>query len=326
MDAQNQMLSCFFPTTVVFIDDNTHHLETMLSTIDMEHSVPKLFSNPVEAVTFINNHPSILKRSSQVRFDNNIKNFHKKLLGHADQRFRELSVVICDYAMPQRNGLEVLQDIKNRELKTIMLTGEASESLAIEAFNRGLIDHFLRKEVPNFAEVINTTILGLQKDFIHRETGILVENIALGKLPNGCVLTDPTFMRLFNEVRRKFQIIEYYLLDEQGSYLLMNQKGQIYFLAILDAVDLDAHTQFAIEEQAPQNIIEALQTKKFMPFFYSEEDAQTPPADWATFLHPVHMLKGNDTYYYSLIPPAKIHHPKIHPNQTYEYFLEHAHG
>jgi CheY-like chemotaxis protein len=325
MDAQNQMLSCFFPTTVVFIDDNTHHLETMLSTISMQHSIPKLFSNPVEAVHFINNHPSILLRSSQTRFDNNIHAFHQKLLSHASQRFRELSVVVCDYAMPQKNGLEVLQDIKKRELKTIMLTGEADETIAVEAFNRGLIDHFLRKEIPNFSEVINNTILSLQQDYILRETGLIVDNIVLGKLPAGCALTDPMFMKLFNEIKRKFQIIEYYLLDEQGSYLLLNQKGQVHFLAVLDAVGLDAVTQQAIEEEAPSNIIEALTTKKFMPFFYTEEDAATPVAEWESFLYPAHLLKGQQNYYYALIPPNKIHHPKLHPNQTYEHYLEHGH-
>ncbi|MFA6037991.1 MAG: response regulator [Legionellales bacterium] len=325
MIVQNQMLSCFFPTTVVFIDDNTHHLEAMLSTINMQHAVPKLFSDPVHAVGFINHHPSILQRSSQIQYDNDIRSFHQKIIGHGDQRFHELTVVVCDYAMPQKNGLEVLQDIKKRELKTIMLTGEASETLAVEAFNRGLIDHFMHKETPDFTQTINNTILSLQQDYIFRETGLIVDNIILGKLPRSCALTDPMFFKLFNEVVKKCNIIEYYLLDDEGSYLMLDQKGQVFILAILEAVGLEAMAQQAIDEFAPDNIVKALESKKYMPFFYSKEDAATPATEWSNFLYPAHALKGQQTYYYSVIPHSKIHQPKIHPNQTFEHFLEHAH-
>jgi CheY-like chemotaxis protein len=336
MNMQNQMLSCFFPTTVIFIDDNVNYLEGMLSTLNMHNAVPKLFSNPIEAVQFINHHPSILQRTfiasaeeqrqDHARLDIDIRNFHKKILAAADTRFRELTVVVCDYAMPQKNGLQVLQEIKNRELKTVMLTGEADETLAVEAFNRGLIDHFLRKEATHFTETLNKIVLSLQQDYIIRETGLIVDNILLGKLPKVCALGDPAFIELFNDIKKKHHIIEYYLVDEQGSYLLLDQKGRMHFLAVLDAVGLDAFTQFAIDEQAPASFIEKLKTKQFIPFFYSEEDVTTKPNDWGSYLHPAQTLQGQNTYYYSLIPPSEIHDPMIKTNQTYEYFLEHAHN
>lgn len=330
---QNQMLSCFFPTTVIFIDDSVSYLNGMLSTINMQHAVPKLFSNPVEGVNFINHHPSILQRSFLAQSDEefldpsgldiDVRHFHKKLLQQPDKRFQELTVVVCDYAMPQKNGLQVLQEIKNRELKTVMLTGEADETLAAEAFDRGLIDYFLRKEANHFTETLNKIVLTLQQDYIIRETGIIIDNIVLGKLPKSCALIDPAFIALFNEIKKKLQIVEYYLLDEQGSYLLLNQRGEVHFLAMLDAVGLDAFMQYAIDEQAPPSLIETLKSKQYIPFFYSEEYLSTPASDWASYLHPAQVLQGQQTYYYSLIPPKEIHHPHFNENQTYEYFLEH---
>ncbi len=334
MSTQNHMLSCFFPTTIVFIDDSMSYLEGMLSIMNLQHAIPKLFSNPVEAVKFINQHPSILQRSflapmdesqnDHAGLDIDIRNFHQKILKHGDRRFHEVTVVVCDYAMPQKNGLQVLQEIKNRELKTIMLTGEADETLATEAFNRGLIDYFMRKEAENFSETLNKVVFSLQKDYIVREAGLIVDNIILGKLPKSCALADPAFVELFSHVKKKHQIVEFYLLDEHGSYLLLDQKGQPYFLAILDAVALDAYTQYAMDQQAPAAFIERLNTKKFIPFFYSEEDLETPPNEWDSYLHPAEVLQGQQTYYYSIIPPKYIHQPKLLPNQTYEYFLEHA--
>ncbi|HLF66834.1 MAG TPA: response regulator, partial [Gammaproteobacteria bacterium] len=245
---QNQMLSCFFPTTVVFIDDNSNYLTGLLSSINMQHIVPKLFSNPIEAVQFINHQHGLLQSAiftplddqpaDHVGFDINIRDFHQKLLAPNKRRFNELTVVVCDYAMPQKNGLEVLQEIKNIELKTIMLTGEADELLAVAAFNRGLIDHFLCKGSSNFTQTLNNTILGLQQDYIARATGLMVSNIILGKLPHSSALADPVFIQLFESIKQKHHIVEYYLLDEQGSFLLLTLTGQAYFLAVLNTAAL----------------------------------------------------------------------------------------
>ncbi len=330
---QNQMLSCFFPSTVVFIDDKTAYLRGLLSAIDMNYIVPKMFENPVEAVQFINQQSSILQRSflspldelpaDHVGFDIDIRSFHQKIL-QQNLRFRELTVVVCDYAMPQKNGLEVLQEVKNKDLKTIMLTGEADELLAVEAFNRGLIDHFMRKSVTNFTEKLNSIILSLQQDYIMRITDLMINNIVLGRLPSPCVLTDPAFINLFNFIKQQHHIAEYYLIDEHGGYLLLDQKGQTFFLAILDPAALDSFLQFAIDEQAPAPIIEKLKSKQFVPFFYSDEDLNTPPRDWDSYLYPAQTLEGQQTYYYCLITPPTQMSPVLTNEQTYQYFLEHG--
>ncbi len=332
---QSQMLSCFFPTTVVFIDDNSNYLKGLLSAVDMQHMVPKLFSNPIEAVEFINQQQSLLQTAlftpiedqpaDHVGFDINIRDFHHKLLGSDKLRFNELTVVVCDYAMPQKNGLEVLQEIKNKELKTIMLTGEADELLAVAAFNRGLIDHFLRKGSSNFTQTLNHTLLALQQDYIARSTGLMVSNIILGKLPGTSALADPVVIKLINDIREKYHIIEYYLLDEQGSYLLLTQTGQAYFLALLNTAALDSFMQFAIDEGAPHTVIDPMAARTSLPFFYSQEDFNTPPSEWAPNLYPAQVLNGLETYYYTLIPAPDIYRPIVKPEQTYQHFLEYTH-
>ena len=58
--------------------------------------------------------------------------------------------VVCDYDMPQRNGLEVLEAVRARypELPFILYTGKGSEEIAAEAINAG-VTGYLQKGGPD---------------------------------------------------------------------------------------------------------------------------------------------------------------------------------
>jgi CheY-like chemotaxis protein len=59
--------------------------------------------------------------------------------------FSLTKVLVVDYAMPGKNGLEVLQDLHGLPMQRILLTGMADEQLAVKAFNEGLIEQFIQK-------------------------------------------------------------------------------------------------------------------------------------------------------------------------------------
>jgi CheY-like chemotaxis protein len=326
---QKTMLSCFYPTTVVFIDDKQNYLNSLVAAIDYKHIVPKLFSNPIQAVEFIKQQTPYLQHSvltpleeqpaDHVGFDINIRDFHKKIL--QNHRFNELTVVVCDYAMPQQNGLEVLQQIKNPELKTIMLTGEADEALAVNAFNRGLIDHFIHKNIPDFSNTLNKTILSLQQEYIRRATSLMVDNIILGKMPSPCCLNDPAYIDLFKKIKAHYDIVEDYIIDENGSFLLLDAKGNAYFLVIMDEPTLESYAEFAVDSAAPEALINTLRSQEFIPFFYSEDDFNTHPNDWENYLHPAKTFEGARKYFYSLIKPNDFYKPEIVGLESYQQFL-----
>lgn len=59
----------------------------------------------------------------------------------------DVSMVVCDYQMPGKNGLEVLKDLKTTypRILTIMLTGQADVNIAAQAINECGIYKFILK-------------------------------------------------------------------------------------------------------------------------------------------------------------------------------------
>lgn len=56
---------------------------------------------------------------------------------------------VVDYAMGDTNGLDVLKSLPDWPGMRILLTGQADDRLAVQAFNQGLIDQFIGKHAPD---------------------------------------------------------------------------------------------------------------------------------------------------------------------------------
>lgn len=63
----------------------------------------------------------------------------------------QIDLVICDWQMPDHNGIEVLQAIrrKNKHVPVLMLTGNATRDLVIDAQKNGVSD-FAAKPFKNY--------------------------------------------------------------------------------------------------------------------------------------------------------------------------------
>ena len=65
--------------------------------------------------------------------------------------------VVCDYDMPQRNGLEVLEEVRAQypELPFILYTGKGSEEIAAEAINAGVTGYFQKGGPDQHRRLVN---------------------------------------------------------------------------------------------------------------------------------------------------------------------------
>lgn len=70
-------------------------------------------------------------------------------------------VLILDYLMPARDGLDTLRDLADWPGHRVLMTGAFDERLAVDAFNSGLIDQFIVKQSPSLRGALVDMVDGL---------------------------------------------------------------------------------------------------------------------------------------------------------------------
>jgi CheY-like chemotaxis protein len=253
MDATD-LTPYYFPTTVVFIDDDPVFLETLSGSMPDELAL-RAFKQPRAALDHIEeaNHGSPVPArcfvvpngdapDTTIRLD--LTPIAETL--YSEQRFNEVSVAVIDYDMPHMNGLEVCEALNNLPLKKVLLTGKADETIAIEAFNAGLIDHFIAKSHADMTGLLKDTIRRLQLAYF-RQASVA---IMLGLGPRFDFLSEPAFYVYFSRQMTIHNWVEYYLDPVAGGLLCISASGQPTLLLISHRDQLPSMAENA--QQSPE--------------------------------------------------------------------------
>lgn len=306
----------YFPTTIVFIDDDKKFLNSMALKMGRER-VFRSFQDPEKALHFFNNEyhfnpftnrciEEIIDQPADERsMKINIRNIKHEIQN--PHRFDEISIVILDYAVPGMNGGQLAQSLKNFPFKIVLLTGEADAKVAIELFNNGIIHNYLRKDDAQFVSILNSTILNLQHAYFHDLSVDILHSLAHSVDFKHAWFNDAIFIALVDSLFIKHSIVEYYLVDEKGSLLLLDKVGKPSWLAVTTTEEMASYYELASDGDAPKEVVDALKNKTMIPFFFTERDFQTPPAQWKPYLHPAQTLPGKETYYYAYITDPKAY-------------------
>jgi len=303
---------CYFPTTVVFVDDDSIFLEHLPLTLSSSKtSFPQFFTYPLQALEFINASPSqgaFIKRSllsaAEEDYEHRVIDVSVPIIHHEvfnSQRSKEISVIIVDQIMPQLTGLELCRQLVHPSIKRIMLTGEADEKFAIRAFNEGLIDHFIRKDSETFNDDLNKALETLQYEYFVNLSQIILQSLATDS-KRSSPLNDPAFIKFFTDLCRQEHIEEYYLLDISGSFLLVDDKKKLRWLIVKTHEELNLLAGHADAQDSLDHILRPVRQRQSLLYFYDPEDSLAPVKEWVSFMYPVQgTIKGQqDTYYYSL--------------------------
>lgn len=144
------------PGSVVFLDDDPDYLE-MLAMVMPRHWNIRLFVRPAQCIRHVLREP---RQWEQDRWNQQLlvdlwrqgKPLIPQILAYwarATERWALTHVCVVDFSMPGMDGLQVLSELVDWPGARVMLTGQADERVAVGAFNRGLIDHFIPKQTPN---------------------------------------------------------------------------------------------------------------------------------------------------------------------------------
>lgn len=297
------------PTTVILFDDDMSYLRNLSLTLPEQNFTYKLCQSAEETLSIINKAPIDFESGDFIRenemehtnssaFEYDIPSVHN--LSQNDQRFEKISTLIVDYDMPEMNGVEFLKKIQNKNIRKILLTGQASEEIAINAFNQGVIHRYIKKN--SIEKQLNEAIIESQKDYFKSLSEYFL-NTLIEKFGADSALKDPVFEAYFNGICESYNIIETYLLDPIGSYLMLDDKGRAFILHTQNTDLVDSYF-FDIEGQDQEVFsnaeIQDIRDKKKIFCYRSFKKEKLPdPSKWGPFFKEAVHIGGKNSFYCS---------------------------
>lgn len=301
----------YFKTKIILADDNKLFLNALNNKLSKRYQVNS-FSDPYIAIDYItsNYEENLITSASNfvaeaINEEDDNSNYYSVQFSKIERlvdnprKNNTISVIIVDYSMPLMNGTEFCEKIAHLPILKIMLTGHADFNIAIDAFNRGIIDRFLIKDSTNMYESITEGIDIMQNKFFEKLSSPLLNCLPVNK---NTLINSYEYKQHFRDIVRQLKVIEYYMLDALGSYLIITDQGVRYYFVVLLDKQLDEFIDIAENSHATPDLFKKIKNKTHAPILLKEEDYKIPVSNWNTILHPLE--KANE-YYYCLIPINK---------------------
>lgn len=293
----------FFPTKIILVDDDSSFVKTLGLHLSKKFLV-ETHTDPLTALSSIKkaskgvgilNPHCILDEADEEQGDCSISLSKVSALASCADKSELSTLIIADYKMPEKNGIEFFEELSDVSSMKILLTGNADLDLALDAFNRKVVDKFLVKNSSRMMEEIYSNIRECQHAFFKEQSYPILTRLAL---PEDSLLNSREFCVHFQEVLITNDISEYYLLDKVGSYLLQTAKGKkVYFSILLDR-QFDEYLDIAKTSRASSKLINMLEKRLMAPVFFSEADYKLPVSDWEKICY---KFERKGEYYFSIL-------------------------
>lgn len=138
-----------------------------------------------------------------------------------------ITVLVVDYSMPSMDGISFLEKIGDVQAYKILLTGIADERKAIDAFNKGIIDCYLKKDEKNVFSMLYKKIIEGQDFIFTKITNTLAYTIS--KAEKNTLLGDEGYNKIIKGLIEQYGIVYYYLIDEIGSCYMESEDEEYVF-------------------------------------------------------------------------------------------------
>ncbi|RCW71316.1 response regulator [Pseudorhodoferax soli] len=162
--------------------------------------------------------------------------------GPARARYALTHACIVDYSMPQMNGLDALAALSDWPGLRVLLTGQADEQIAVDAFNRALIDQFLPKQDPDVAARLLTVLRHMPSNANTRASQIW--RSTLTPVQNA-QLRVPSTARALQQLLDQHGFVEHVVLGDPFGILGRTAAGAVGWLQLEPVSGLEELEQLA---------------------------------------------------------------------------------
>jgi CheY-like chemotaxis protein len=313
------MFPYLYPTTVALIDDDRRFLESFEETLRREFVV-RVFTDPHAGLNHLigadADHVSRIARllgytntAAPPRDDVDslqllLASYVGQLRGYAE-RFETVSVAIIDLNMPNLDGLTICRALRRRPVRTILLTANATERVALQAFNEGLIDRYVSKHEPDLVATVTQHIHDLQNAYFRRVTTTIRDALTLRAM---AFMKDAAFLRYFSELCAQRQIVEYYVRAQPPGVEMIRSDGRAWILLVLGEDDVRARLAAAREAGADPDMLAEMESGRIVTQFPSEGGYFEPRfrESWRLYAFASHPLNGAARWLTAIVQPTAI--------------------
>ncbi len=268
---------CSYPGNIVVLDDDRQFTSLISQTLASDFHV-KLFNESQSAFSYFEK-VGLLSQTSPfltplesreldtdgvvyaIDYDRIIT------LLHNAARFDEPTVLLVDYHMPDMTGIEFLSKLNNKHIKKVLLTGVDEQSIAVDAFNQGLIDKFIVKS-PNLD--------GTLVHELHELNAAYFCELTTRKLGEDIIahVAQDNYLAVFQQWVKQHQLSEYYRIDDFGSVVGFTEHGDIVWL-LIQPNDINSE----LIESYNQHHDSTLGSDKLI-YLLSDNDKNGSPEQW----------------------------------------------
>ncbi|MGO4378435.1 response regulator [Pseudoduganella sp. RAF53_2] len=300
----------FHPTTTVLVDDSDTFLRSL--SFQLDPSQPNIsFYDTLAALDWFGRSARRADLPLHVNFDDPHQSAERRnvevdleriwRLSTQPQRFAMPSVLVVDYSMPQMDGLAFCQALRTHPCKKILFTGAADEKIAVDAFNRGLIDRYIRKSADDALDQLERELADLQKQFFQEQSKTVCDMLALHDFS---FLSCDALAGVVQALYQAHGFVEHYVFPNPSGILFFDRAGKATLMIIETEKGLRSQFEMACDSNAPPSLLAALDERRILPFFHHVTGdgmyAAAVGEHWHRYCRKPEVCEGRETYYWAL--------------------------
>jgi CheY-like chemotaxis protein len=249
------------PGGVLFLDDDPDYLE-MLGMVVPAQTQVELYARPARFLTRMQSEPAHWEADAALQ----LQMIDRWRQGQAlipqvlrywasrPERYHLAQVCVVDYAMPGTDGLTVLNTLLDWPGSRVLLTGQADEQIAIQAFNNGLIDQF----VPKQATDITRHLLGVLRRLAqapHPRLNTLWRGVLR---PNQLSLLQIPSVAQWLRDYTHHHWVEYVVIGEPFGLIGLDMAGQAHWLQLEPTASLPDLADLAASAALGMDVVQSI--------------------------------------------------------------------
>jgi len=251
------------PGSIVFLDDDPDYLD-MLAMVMPRRWPVRLYLRPAHCIHELRREPPLWEidawnQQSIIDEWRQGKSLIPQILsywGRSATRFEFTRVLVVDYSMPGMDGLQVLDELAEWHGARMLLTGQADEQVAVKAFNRGLIEQFVPKHLPDIGKRLVGVVDALMAQPHARHSQIWRATL---KPEQSALLREPAVQEALATFAADHWT-EYVTLGDPFGILGLDEAGQASWLQLETREGLPALAEVAEVAGLPSHALENIRS------------------------------------------------------------------